>query len=1048
MRPITPQRMVLACAFILLNLFLVPTLAAGQYDGSEVGVYSFNGSGGGPSLPYAGLITDSAGHLYGTTEFGGTYNHGTVFEVIANANGKWTESVLYSFTGGQDGGQPSGGLTFDAAGNLYGTTNFGGSANCKLGCGTIFKLTHGSGYWAETVVYTFTGGSDGREPYAGLVSDGQGNFYGTTLLGGNLDTVCSSGCGTVFKMSQSNGTWVESVLYAFAGGNDGAMPYAGLTFDGANNLYGATNGGGPYGSGTVFRLTAGQSGSWTESVLHAFTGGQDGSYPTGNLILDTAGNLYGTASKGGVKGYGVVFKLSPTSGGTWQELVLHTFWNSPAANPAAGLVMDAAGNLYGTTLLGADLHSCGGGCGTLFKLSRSSSGSWTFGVHYLFGRATDGYHPSGQLIRDAAGNLYGTTQAGGAYGAGVVFEISMNAKNGVKITTASLPNGTVGSAYSTTLTASGGTLPYSWTVTSGALPAGLSLSNGGTITGTPTSAGQSNFTVQVTDSSSPVQKATKPFSISISVNALPLTITTSSLPSGTVGSGYSTSLTATGGTTPYSWTVTLGALPAGLSLSQGGMISGTPTSAGQSNFTVQVTDSSSPIQKATKPLSISISSTGASLTITSASLPNGIVGTAYSSTLTATGGTLPYSWTVTSGALPEGLSLSQGGTISGTPTSAGASNFTVQVTDSSSPVQKVSKAFDPTVISKLTITGTIKPNAVSGQAYSSTDTASGGIPAYTWSVSSGTLPPGLELAATTGTISGTPNQDGTYNFTLKVVDSGSPEQSATQPDKITVVTGAKSWSLQTTQVGWQFVAPDNGVTCKYVSLSGVDDGGFQSAGTNCPTYGAGTNCDTQLLNKYGGDWGTWANEQSARLSDLGFTAAGTFSYRYGSHKGPSTLPVATVNNTSAYAMGEDNSHSGTQYYVKNAAQVISPGSMVCGGSIYQGSEMDPFDPTAQAAMNSEMSYWVSGSGAWNGSSAIIAVPEDGDDQFLTDQRAFHVDGGLLILINNPMNKTSRWGHGYSDATNYAKQALSSWLKRSTEVSQPLIPLGAQATRLF
>ena len=210
-----------------------------------------------------------------------------------------------------------------------------------------------------------------------------------------------------------------------------------------------------------------------------------------------------------------MFKLTPNSQGSWQAQVLHSFGDAPAANPVAGLVMDARGNLYGTTLLGADLHSCGGGCGTLFKLSPSSNGSWKYNVLYLFGRAADGYHPSGQLIHDAAGNLYGTTQAGGAYGAGLLFEISVNPQNRLKITTSSLPNGAVGSAYSTTLTATGGTLPYSWTVTSGALPAGLTLSNDGTISGTPTSAGQSNFTVQVTDSSAPVQKAAKPFSISI-----------------------------------------------------------------------------------------------------------------------------------------------------------------------------------------------------------------------------------------------------------------------------------------------------------------------------------------------------------------------------------------------------------------------------------------------------------------------------------------------------------------------------------------------------
>jgi uncharacterized repeat protein (TIGR03803 family) len=356
-RPPSPRWMVVAFGFILLNLSPVSTLAAEQQNGSEVGSYSFNVTAGGPKMPYAGLISDSAGNLYGTTEFGGSYNKGTVFEVTPNATGSWTGSLLYSFTGGLDGAQPSGGLTFDAAGNLYGTTSFGGSANCKLGCGTIFKLTPTSGGWAETVVYTFTGGSDGSEPYARLVSDAQGNFYGTTLLGGNLGTLCTSGCGTVFKLSSVNGAWKENVLYAFAGGNDGAWPHASLTFDGAGNLYSTTNGGGTYGSGTVFRLTAG---SWTESVLYNFTGGQDGKQPPGSLIFDTAGNLYGTTSKGGVKGYGVVFKLLPTSQGSWQEQVLHSFGNAPAAKPVAGLVMDARGNLYGTTLLGADLHSCGG----------------------------------------------------------------------------------------------------------------------------------------------------------------------------------------------------------------------------------------------------------------------------------------------------------------------------------------------------------------------------------------------------------------------------------------------------------------------------------------------------------------------------------------------------------------------------------------------------------------------------------------------------------------------------------------------------------------
>ena len=1023
MRPPSQQWMVVACAFILLNLFPVSTLAAENQVGSEAGSYSFNGNGGGPQMPYAGLIRDSAGNLYGTTEVGGTYSQGTVFEVTPNANSSWTESVLYNFTGGLDGAQPSGGLIFDTAGNLYGTTNFGGSQNCKLGCGTIFKLTPASGNWTESVVYTFTGGSDGREPYAGLMSDAQGNFYGTTLLGGNLDTVCPSGCGTVFKLSNSNGAWTENVLYAFAGGNDGAWPHAGLIFDGAGNLYGTTNGGGTYGSGTVFKLTAGQSGSWTESLLHTFTGGLDGKEPPGSLILDTAGNIYGTTCRGGVKGYGVVFKLVPTSQGGWQELVLHSFMNDPAANPVAGLVMDAAGNLYGTTFLGADLHSCGGGCGTIFKLSPASSGSWTFAVLHLFGRAMDGYHPSGQLIRDAAGNLYGTTQAGGAYGAGLLFEISVN---GVMISTSTLPNGTVGTPYSTTLTATGGTTPYSWTLTSGALPAGLGLSQNGTISGTPTGAGQSNFTVQVTDSSSPMQKATKRFSISISSGALPLTITTVSLPNGIVGTAYSSALTASGGTTPYSWTVTSGALPAGLSLSKGGTISGTPTSAGQSNFTVLVTDSSSPVEVATKPLSISISASAPTLTITTASVPNGIVGTAYSFTLAATGGTTPYLWTVTSGALPAGLSLSKSGTISGTPTSAGPSNFTVQVTDSSSPVQRASKAFDPSILSKLAITGNINPNAIDGVFYSSTDQASGGVPAYTWSVVAGKLPPGLTLGAVTGTISGTPNQDGTYNFTLKVVDSGSPVQSATQADQITVVTSTNTaWSLQTTAVGWQFVAPDQSVTCKYNGLGLVDDtplGGHSST----------------VLAKYGGSWATWASQQSARMKSLGFNAADWYSYRYYSNWPTGGVPYVDSIPSSEYAIRDSGDGSLGSWHAKDAMYIPNPSGMKCGTSIYQGNgTVDPYDPAWTTATSAMMAAFGGGTNGYPSQSHAMAAILDETDSMVCYTEAnnphySHADCGYVIAAQNPTAAHSPgWAGGrftYTDHELYAKQAMRDFLK--------------------
>jgi uncharacterized repeat protein (TIGR03803 family) len=389
-------------------------------SGSENALYSFAG-GSDPQHPYAGLVFDKAGNLYGTTQSGGNTGQGTVFEISPNSNGTWTETVLYSFTGSTDGGQPYGSLVFDAAGNLYGTTSYGGNSNCNLGCGTVFKLTPGSGGWTESVLYAFTGGNDGRQPSARVLLDSAGNLYSTTLLGGNVGSVCSSGCGTVFKLTPGSSGWTESVLYAFEGGADGASPYAALSFDPSGNLYGTAYAGGTSGNGTIFKLTLGSSG-WTQSVLHTFSGGSDGKYPYGDLILDAAGNLYGTAFQGGA-GYGLVFELLPNSKGGFRERVLHPFHNTPAGNPVAGLVMDAAGNLYGTTMLGVTQTSCGGGCGALFELSPVSGGPWTYKVVHDFGRGVDGYHPTGDLILDSAGNLYGTTQAGGADGSGMVFQI-------------------------------------------------------------------------------------------------------------------------------------------------------------------------------------------------------------------------------------------------------------------------------------------------------------------------------------------------------------------------------------------------------------------------------------------------------------------------------------------------------------------------------------------------------------------------------------------------------------------------------------------------
>ncbi len=382
---------------------------------TEQVLYTFNGTATDGASPYAGLISDAAGNLYGTTLEGGD-SWGTVFELTPQAGGGWTEQVLHSFNAfnGTDGFLPYAGLIFDAAGNLYGTTSGGGT----FGGGTVFELTPQSGGgWTEQVLYSFNqNGTDGYTPEAGVIFDAAGNLYGTTYWGGTYDH------GTVFELTaQAGGGWTEQVLHSF-NGTDGSHPNAGLIFDGVGNLYGTTSAGGTYDNGTVFELTAQAGGGWTENVLHSFNdNGTDGYNPQAGLVFDGSRNLYGTTMYGGLNGDGTVFELTPRAGGTWTENVLYDFGNGTDGHgPAAGLIFDGAGNLYGTTLFGG-----ANSYGAVFELTPTGGGGWTEKVLHSFDiNGTDGYNPYAGLIFDAAGNLYGTTLAGGTYNNGVVFEIT------------------------------------------------------------------------------------------------------------------------------------------------------------------------------------------------------------------------------------------------------------------------------------------------------------------------------------------------------------------------------------------------------------------------------------------------------------------------------------------------------------------------------------------------------------------------------------------------------------------------------------------------
>ena len=350
------------------------------------------------------------------------------------------------------------------------------------------------------------------------------------------------------------------------------------------------------------------------------------------------------------------------------------------------------------------------------------------------------------------------------------------------ITTSSLTNGTVGVAYSQTLTATGGTTPYSWTIASGTLPAGLTLSASGVISGTPpTVGGPTSVTFKVTDANS--LTATQSLSITI---ITPLSITTNSLPSWTVSVAYSQTLAVTGGTAPYTWTITSGTLPSGLSLSSSGVISGTPTTAGDpTSVTFQVTDSVS--KTVTKSMSITIN---ASPSIGTVSLPNGTVGVSYSQTLSVTGGTSPYTWSIATGSLPSGLSLSSSGVVSGTPTTAGGpTSITFKVTDLTSTT--ATKSLSIAITTPPSISTNSLPNGTVGTAYSQTLAATGGTSPYSWTVIAGSLPSGLTLSSS-GLISGTPTTaGGPTSITLKVTDNNN----LTATKVLSVTTVYATWDI-------------------------------------------------------------------------------------------------------------------------------------------------------------------------------------------------------------------------------------------------------------
>jgi uncharacterized repeat protein (TIGR03803 family) len=386
-------RRIQALGTAVVFLFFLNATASSQ---TKSVLYSFSGRADG-AQPVGGLVLDTQGNLYGTTEFGGSPYRtagccGTVFKLT----GGGTLTTLHAFFGPpHDAEIPLAGLVRDERGNLYGTTYVGGASNV----GTVFRLTANG---KEKVLYSFTGSDDGRSPQAGLLYV-RGDLYGTTSAGGVSDTG-----GTVFELA-ANGT--EATLYSFSAGVDGAAPLGSLIQDAQGNFYGTTSLGGTAGYGAVFEIDS----NGVETVLYNFAGPpNDGANPEAGLVRDSQGNLYGTTFEGGAFGVGTVFEVTPAG----EETVLYSFTGkTDGSSPFGGLIRTARGNLYGTTRNGGSSR-CAGGCGTVFELTpvgRLTSIRFT---------GTDGEYPVAGLVRDSSGNLYGTTSQGGAFGWGEVFKIT------------------------------------------------------------------------------------------------------------------------------------------------------------------------------------------------------------------------------------------------------------------------------------------------------------------------------------------------------------------------------------------------------------------------------------------------------------------------------------------------------------------------------------------------------------------------------------------------------------------------------------------------
>ncbi|MDR3508443.1 MAG: putative Ig domain-containing protein [Caulobacteraceae bacterium] len=759
------------------------------------------------ALP-AGLALASGGALTGTPTAGGTFN----FTVTATDSLSATGSQAYSLTiaaptitispttlpagtiaaaysqsvtasGGTStytyavtaGALPAG-MSLSSAGALSGTPTAAGGFNFTI---TATDSSTGTGPYTGSRAYSLTVGaptitlSPTTLPHAAV-----GASYS--------QSVTASGGTSTYSYAVTAGALPAGVSLSSGGALTGA-PTAGGTFNFTITATDSSTGTGPFTGSQAYSLTvdaptisvtpaslpAGQVATAYSQTVSASGGTSTysfavtaGALPAG-LTLAAGGALSGTPTAGGTFNFTITATDSSTGTGPYTgsrayslTIGAPTITISPASLPAATVA-----SAYSQSL------SAAGG-----------SGPYSYAI-------TAGALPAG-LTLSAGGVLSGTSTAAGSFnftvtatdsstGAGPytgsrAYSLSVGAPT-IAIAPASLPAAAVGSSYSQTVSASGGTSPYSYAVTAGALPAGLSLASGGALSGTPTAAGSFNFTVTATDSSTGTGAPfTAARAYSLTVNAPTITVSPASLPAAAVGSSYSQTVSASGGTSPYSYAVTAGSLPAGLSLTSGGALSGTPTAGGSFNFTVTATDSSTGTGAPfTSARAYSLTVNAPTIAVSPATLSNPTVGTSVSTSLSASGGTGPYSFAVTAGALPTGLSLSSAGALTGTPTAAGAFNFTVSATDSSSGTGPYvgARAYSVTVgAPTLALSPASLPSGVLAIAYSQAVSASGGTGPYSYAVTGGALPTGITLSAG-GLLSGTPTAGGSFSVTITATDS-------------------------------------------------------------------------------------------------------------------------------------------------------------------------------------------------------------------------------------------------------------------------------------